>query len=670
MATGLGKTWLAALDVAQIGATRVLFVAHREEILRQSRDVFRMVLPGCDAGLYTGQERTPDADIVFASIQSLGTALDRWPADHFDVVIVDEFHHAAAPTYRRVIEYFHPEFFLGLTATPERMDGADLLALCGDNLVFECGLVEGIREGELCPFTYRAERDVADFEPIPWRNGRFDPEALTAIVETSERAAQELEAWRTHGGSRTMGFCCSVTHADFMADFFTANGVRAKSVHSRPSSASRQLALRELTSGELDVIFTVDLFNEGIDVPELDTVLMLRPTDSPVVFLQQLGRGLRKLPGKQLIVIDFIGNHRSFLFKPRTLLSAVTGTFASTTEVIGAMRSGDFGLPDGCSVHYDLEVVDLLTALARPAQSAFSRYCREYSDEHGHRPSAVQAWRSGINPSSQRELGWFGALDAMDLLADEEAPGIRSCRKPLLAIQKENVTKSYKLVVLQAFLDEDGLRDGVPLDALAVRSREILTGDPLLAADVGDHLDDSDPDWQLYWRQWPVAAWIGELRGSSEQALFRLAGDRLVTTFAVPEAEADAVRDALSELVDYRLARYLDTKKHSGRWMLRVSQASGRPIIWLEREQNPGLPTGDVVVTAGGITYRGSFVKIALNVLRDPVSGENCLPELLRSWWGPDAGAPGSAHRVILEQLGDRYALQAPPNAIGLDQPL
>ena len=164
------------------------------------------------------------------------------------------------------------------------------------------------------------------------------------------------------------------------------------------------------------MIFSVDLFNEGVDVPEVDTVLMLRPTDSPVVFLQQLGRGLRTAPGKEyLTVIDFIGNHRSFLFKPRTLLSLTSDGSSSTAKVIEAMRSGDFGLPEGCSVSYDLESVELMAELTRQEQgSALVRFCRSYVEEHGWRPTAVQTWRAGFNPGSLRELGWFRGLATSD----------------------------------------------------------------------------------------------------------------------------------------------------------------------------------------------------------------------------------------------------------------
>jgi hypothetical protein len=469
----------------------------------------------------------PDADVVFASVQSLGRALSRWSPDHFDLIVIDEFHHAAAPTYRRIIEYFRTQFLLGLTATPQRMDGADLLALCGDNLIFECGLVEGISRDELCRFEYRAERDVADFAHVPWRNGRFDPEALAGAVETTARAEQELDAWRQHRGTRTLAFCCSITHADFMAGFFAEHGVRAVAVHSAASSSNRRAALEGLNAGELDVVFAIDIFNEGVDLPTLDTVLMLRPTDSPVVFLQQLGRGLRVWPGKDgLVVIDFIGNHRSFLFKPRTLLSLATSAYASTAEVVAAMRTGDFGLPDGCSVSYDLEVVDLLEALTRQEQGpALHKFCRQYFDEHGRRPTAVQAWKSGYNPRSQQALGWFGALDGMDLLSDEERTAVRRHGGFLRVVEREPITKSYKLVTLQAVAELGGLSAPVSVPDLAVRAHEIMRGDPRLAADVEGHLTDPEDKWERYWRQWPIAAWTGSLRRTENSGLFRVEND-------------------------------------------------------------------------------------------------------------------------------------------------
>ena len=298
MATGLGKTWLAAFDTARPQFRRVLFVAHREEILRQSLEVFRRVQPDADLGLYYGGAKQSGARTLFAGVQTLAGNLDQFEPDRFDYVVIDEFHHAAARSYRRVIDHFQPGFMLGLTATPNRMDGADLLALCSDNLVYECPLTEGIERGDLSPFHYFGIADDVDYTPIPWRSGRFDPATLTRAVETQERAQHALDVWRDKGGGRTIAFCVTVTHADFMAEFFRSNGVAAVAVHSGPTSAPRAGSVEQLRAGELQVICTVDMFNEGLDVPEIDTVLMLRPTESPVVFLQQLGRGLRRSDGQ------------------------------------------------------------------------------------------------------------------------------------------------------------------------------------------------------------------------------------------------------------------------------------------------------------------------------------------------------------------------------------
>ena len=232
LATGLGKTWLSAFDSADF--RRVLFVAHREEILQQAMATFRRVRPNARFGLFTGEKKDLEADILFASIQTLGKArhLRNFPPDSFDYVVVDEFHHASAPSYRKVLSHFRPKFMLGLTATPDRSDAADLLALCDDNLVYECNLLEGVNRQLLSPFKYRAIRDVADYEHIPWRSGRFDIDELAQRLETEERSQQVYDEWLKANGptSRALGFCCSISHANHMAAFFTARGVKAVAV--------------------------------------------------------------------------------------------------------------------------------------------------------------------------------------------------------------------------------------------------------------------------------------------------------------------------------------------------------------------------------------------------------------------------------------------------------
>ena len=647
MATGLGKTWLAAFDAA--------------------RPQFRRVQPDADLGLYYGGEKQPDARVVFASVQTLASNLRRFAADRFDYVVIDEFHHAAAPSYRRVIAHFQPAFLLGLTATPNRMDGADLLALCSDNLVYECPLADGVERGDLSPFRYFGIADDVDYAPIPWRGGRFDPGVLTEAVETQERAQHALDVWREKGGGRALAFCVTVSHADFTAEFFRRNGVAAVAVHSGPTSAPRVLSVEELRSGDLQVVSTVDVFNEGLDVPEVDTVLMLRPTESPVVFLQQLGRGLRRSDGKDaLTVIDFIGNHRSFLIKPRTLLSLGTGRQAgqvSTSKVLRAMRSGEFGLPAGCSATYDVELVDILRAITRVgARSALEDYCRSYADERGHRASAVQVYEAGYNPSSARTRHghWFAFLNELELLNEQERELVRRHGDVLAGFEKVAITKSYKLVTLQALLQLGALRSGADVAEIAWTAQRIVTGDPRLltdtrSAEMPEPASVNADLWRDYWLKWPLSAWAGRLRGASS-GWFRIEGRRFEPTFLIAADVGETFDAMVDELVDYRLARYLFTGDSplEEAVRLKVIQASGRPILMLDRDHNRGLPEGETQFIADDVVYTGNFAKIALNVAHRAGQPGNVLGDLLKSWFGTDAGQPGTVQFVELVP-GDRH---------------
>ncbi|MBF4381868.1 DEAD/DEAH box helicase family protein, partial [Vibrio anguillarum] len=198
LATGMGKTWLAAFDAQQMQAKRVLFVAHREEILTQAESTFSKLIPNAKTGLYNGAEKTEEADYLFASVATLGkkAQLARFKADDFDYIVVDEFHHASARSYRDLLAYFQPAFLLGLTATPERSDQADILSLCDNNLVFERNLVHGIDEKILVPFHYYGIYDqFVDYQEIPWRNGKFDPTALDSAFATKQRAEHIYQHW-------------------------------------------------------------------------------------------------------------------------------------------------------------------------------------------------------------------------------------------------------------------------------------------------------------------------------------------------------------------------------------------------------------------------------------------------------------------------------------------
>jgi hypothetical protein len=376
-----------------------------------------------------------------------------------------------------------------------------------------------------------------------------------------------------------------------------------------------------------------------------------------VVFLQQLGRGLRRSEGKDaLTVIDFIGNHRSFLIKPRTLLALGTGREAGTAKVLQAMRTGDFGLPPGCSATYDVQLVNLLRAITRAgAQSALEDYCRSYADERGYRPSAIQAYEAGYNPNSARagHGHWFGFLDDLDLLDGREREVARQHADVLTGFEKEPITKSYKLITLQALLRLGALRTGADIAEIAWTARQIVTGDPRLLADAPAEIPDpasvGADTWRDYWLNWPLSAWAGQLRGSST-GWFRIDGRRFVPTFQVAADIGETFDTMVKEIVDFRLARYLFTKGSAleTAFRLKVIQASGRPILMLDRDRNPGLPEGETQFIADDVIYTGNFVKIALNVARHAGQPGNVLGDLLRSWFGPDAGQPGTVQYVEL----------------------
>ncbi len=669
MATGLGKTYLAAFDSRQY--PRVLFVAHRDEILRQSRDSFRRVRPDADLGLYHGDEKTPDAAIVFASVQTLARHLDAFAPNAFDYVVVDEFHHASAGSYRRVLDHFKPAFLLGLTATPDRLDGADLLALCANKLVYDCNLVEGIRRNELCPFEYFGVKDVVDFEPIPWKNGKFDEQALTRAVETQERADQSLREWRKRGGRRTLAFCCTITHADYMARHFAAAGVRCVSVHSGASSSPRAAAVEALEKGEIDVLFSVEVFNEGLDVPAIDTVLMLRPTESPVIFLQQLGRGLRRADeSKVLKVIDFIGNHRSFLLKPRTLLSLGMSASPGPSGILNAMQKGDFKLPEGCKVHYELDVVDMFKELLRlSSDNQAELWCREVFEETGLRPSAAQVSRAGFNPVSLRKNhgSWFDFLKVSGMLSAAETQALNGEGGEFLkALEIEPITKSYKLVTLRALIHEGALMKGLDAAQLSQTAYDLMRRDPRLLRDVETkeipNPAQVDPaTWNKYWRGMPLAAWTGKLKGQAGR-WFHMRGEEFAPRFKVAPDAQEPFQAMTAEVVEWRLQQYLLRKVPLSEGLIRckVFHNSGSPIILLAGANRARLPEGaNVEFVADGATYRGDFMKIAMNVARVPAEKGNALPGLLRGWFGPSAGTNGTDHNVLFEEAEGRWTLKA-----------
>lgn len=669
LATGLGKTWLSAFDSHRPEFRRVLFVAHREEILGQAMKTFRRIRPAAKLGLYTGTQKDENADVLFASVQTLSREahLRRFDRRDFDYVVVDEFHHASARTYRRLIDYFEPKFLLGLTATPERTDGGDLLSLCGENLVYRCGLREAIERGFLSTFRYFGVPDLVDYSNIPWRSQRFEPEQLEAAVATRERAQNALEQLQKHGGEKTIAFCCSKRHADYMRDFFLASEIPAASVHSGEGSDPRAGSLEKLESGELQVVFAVDMFNEGVDIPHIDTVLMLRPTESQLLWTQQFGRGLRKADGKEdLAVIDYIGNHRSFLLKVQALFELVPGD-QHIRDALERLQAGEADLPPGCAVTYELEAREILRSMLRSGdgERVFQSYYETFRDQHDRRPTASEALHDGYNPrSAARGRGtWLRFVESMGDLPDAralldptQAPG-----QFLEQLEKTPMVKSYKMLVLLAMLELELFPGRVPIDQLVWAVERLARRSPALIADLGESIGSASA-LRRHLETNPIAAWTGG-RGTGGRAFFRYEDDHFETVFFGPAGGEERYRELVREVAEHRLTEYLLRPTAPGggeglRFQCRLSHADGRPIIFLpDRDRVEGIPENWVPVEVEGQILDAKFARIAVNVLRRRGTEENVLGEVLRGWFGDDAGRPGTRHQVELIERGGKWSL-------------
>ncbi|WP_066636988.1 DUF3427 domain-containing protein [Serinicoccus hydrothermalis] len=363
-ATGTGKTIIAALDYRRLADPSIkrypalLFVAHRKEILEQSRRAYQEVLADASFGeLYVDGARPERWQHVFASVQSLNSyGVGNLDPRHFEVVVIDEFHHAAAKSYQDILSQLQPRELLALTATPERTDGFDVRAYFDGRTAAELRLWEALQAGILCPFHYFMASDGTDLSDVSWVRGRYDEEQLGQLYTGNEARARIIlrelgdKVLDVHG-MRALGFCVGVQHAAYMAKVFTEAGIPARSVSGTTPGAEREAALSDLRAGRLSILFTADLFNEGVDIPDVDTLLFLRPTDSATVFLQQLGRGLRQRPDKPVLtVLDFVGNQRTeFRFDAK--LAALTGR--PRRRLTRDLEDGFPYLPSGCQIVLD-----------------------------------------------------------------------------------------------------------------------------------------------------------------------------------------------------------------------------------------------------------------------------------------------------------------------------
>lgn len=376
-ATGTGKTVISAFDFCRFRETnpraRLLFVAHREEILKQSLATFRGILKDQNFGDISIAGKIPSQiDHVFMSIQTFNSSgfSQRTPPDYYDFIIVDEFHHAAASSYQHLLSYYKPKILLGLTATPERMDNLDILSWFDGRIAAEIRLTEAIGRNLIAPFHYFGVADSVDLDDVEWSRGRYNQGVLSKRYTGNDTRAgliaESLRKYVTEIDEITgLGFCVSIEHANYMAEIFTRIGIPSVSLSSETGDDDRRSVLKRLRLKEIRFIFVVDLYNEGVDIPEVNTILFLRPTESMTVFLQQLGRGLRLCPGKEcLTVLDFVGRqHANYHFdaKYRALLA---DAHVPLTQQI---RENIFSLPRGCFI--TLEKVARETVLAHIEQS-------------------------------------------------------------------------------------------------------------------------------------------------------------------------------------------------------------------------------------------------------------------------------------------------------------
>lgn len=482
-ATGIGKTYLAALDYKQSGYRKILFIAHRENILHKAKESFGRVMGSPDFGtvLGGGNGHRNNDTAVFAMIQTLSREnhLHSFAPDAFEYIVMDEFHHGETVSYRKILEHFRPIFFLGLTATPERMDGRDVLALCNYNIAYELRLMEAVDHGWLTPFQYFAVYDETDYEQITWRGTRYDEEELDRALQKDTRTAilaRNLKKYLPSSGKiKALAFCNTIAHARYTADHLEKDhNVNAVSLTGDSDERERQDAIRKLRdeNDPLQVICTVDIFNEGIDIPELTHVLFLRPTQSFTIFLQQLGRGLRKAREKNfLVAIDFVGNFRKAHVAPLALMG-----FTSADQFIEAYKKkpqivlGE-RLPDGCYLNTELDVRRIWDAeirkIIRGELSQKERLKILYLDirsDLGNRSPTLLDFLGNpydVDPHSFIQCfgGWLRAkLYCEGDLPENEKQFLNTQGEVLLKYIETDLSpvRSYKMVVLKTLLDIPG----------------------------------------------------------------------------------------------------------------------------------------------------------------------------------------------------------------------
>jgi superfamily II DNA or RNA helicase len=561
MATGLGKTYLAGFFAENF--ERILFVAHREEILYQAKSSFEKIMPEKNYGFYNGKDKDNKADIIFASIFTLSMKvhLEKFHPDEFDLIIVDEFHHAAADSYKRALDYFQPTFLLGLTATPDRNDNKDVYALCDGNVAFRLDFIDAIRQKWLAPFTYFGVYDDTDYNQITWLGNRYDEEELLTAQLRNELAEKILNAWKEKKQTRTLGFCSSIKQANFLSNYFNHHGYQTVSLHSQQQGMSRKRVISQLSKGEIDVIFTVDLFNEGVDIPTVDTLLFVRPTESLTVFTQQIGRGLRLAPGKEVcVIIDLIGNYRNADIKLSLFDTDPSETVAKKIHP---------SVPEFCELNLDVNVINLLkemNAKRHPRREKLINSYNTLKQDLGRRPTYLELHLKGFAESVQYRQefnSYVGFLEWANELRDTEKEILLRYRPWIEEAEKTSMAKSYKMVVLLTMLERG---PGHWFDLITSLEVAPFFHQFLMEKEYRKRIDFSDQSSKKLWEYtekgvsnliatMPMKKWSGSSKGliSFKNNIFKL-------NFDVVQEDQHILFDWTKEICEYRLHYHFERR--------------------------------------------------------------------------------------------------------------
>ena len=502
-ATGIGKTYLAAFDSREFN--RVLFVAHREEILKQAYESFANVRTDKWLSVMAGEEKLvadkeeilehkvnnkttqeyehnmgffmnstkeTKKDIIFASVQSLGKEKylneKYFDKDYFDYIVVDEFHHAVSKNYQNIINYFTPKFMLGLTATPDRLDNKDVFSICDYNTVYEATLKTAINKGWLVPFRYYGIYDESvNYDEVEYKNGKYNEKELEKALSINNRAELILKHYKKYKSTRALGFCTSKSHAEFMAKYFNENGVPSCAVYSSSEgeyNEERSIALKKLRGEDINVIFSVDMFNEGLDIKSIDMVMFLRPTESPTVFLQQLGRGLRKDKNKKYLnVLDFIGNFKKANLVPYLLTGESKIRESNTTTI-----PSEEDYPEDCFIDFDFRLIDIFEKINKANQKIEDKIIEEYyriKEYLGHTPLRTEMFTYMDedlynNIKKKSKLNIFRDYISFLVKINESEDTLKDTlgHEFIKFIETTSMSKTYKLPVLLAFYNNGNMK--------------------------------------------------------------------------------------------------------------------------------------------------------------------------------------------------------------------